>query len=116
MQRTSKESPHMKRESRKSERGIALIAVGIAIFAFFALIVIAVDVGRFSHTASEIQAVADLAALSGAKNVQSQGAGTAQAGADTAALQNKFDGRVFVNNGSVATLNAEEGCFTKPDP
>jgi Flp pilus assembly protein TadG len=108
----------MKRPPRKGERGIALIAIGIAIFAFFALMVIAVDVGRFSHTASEVQSVADLAALSGAKSVQVKGSGQGygQEGANTAALQNTFDGRTFVNNSSVASLNAEEGCFTPPDP
>jgi len=106
----------MKRPPRKGERGIALVAIGIAIFAFFALMVIAVDVGRFSHTASEVQSVADLAALSGAKSVQVKGSGLgyAQEGANAAARQNKFDGRAFVNDGAVASLLAEEGCFTPP--
>ena len=106
----------MKRPPRNGERGIALVAIGIAIFVFFALMVIAVDVGRFSHTASEVQSVADLAALSGAKSVLAKGSGLgyAQEGANTAARQNKFDGRAFVNDGAVASLLAEEGCFTPP--
>ena len=78
----------MRRMDRSKERGIALAVVAIALVAIFAMIVIAVDVGRFAHTASEVQAIADLAALSGAKSVLVRGAGTAQSGGDTAAQQN----------------------------
>ncbi len=104
----------MKRQRRKGERGIGLVVVGIAIFVFFALMVIAVDFGRFSHTAAEVQAVADLAALSGAKAILINGPGTAQAGADTAALPNTFDGRNFANDGTVAALPVDEGHYDPP--
>ena len=104
----------MRRPRRRGERGIALALVGIALVAIFAMIVIAVDIGRFAHTGAEVQAVADLAALSGAKQILLRGAGTAQAGADTAARQNSFDGRTFINDGTIATLPAEEGCYTRP--
>src|SRR5690349_20394915 len=106
----------MRRMDRSKERGIALAVVAIALVAIFAMIVIAVDVGRFAHTASEVQAIADLAALSGAKSVLVRGAGTAQSGGDTAAQQNTFDGRTFVNDGTIATMPVEEGCYTRPDP
>jgi Flp pilus assembly protein TadG len=104
----------MKQLGRKSERGIALAFVGIVLVALFAIIVLAVDIGRYVHTAGEVQAVADLAALSGAKSVLVRGAGTAQSGADTAALQNTFDGRTFVDDGTVASLPVDEGCYTPP--
>jgi putative Flp pilus-assembly TadE/G-like protein len=104
----------MRRPRRRGERGIALALVGIALVAIFAMIVIAVDVGRFAHTGAEVQAVADLAALSGAKQVLAHGAGTAQAGGDTAARQNSFDGRAFINDGTIATMPVEEGCYTRP--
>ncbi len=104
----------MRREQRRGERGVALAIVAIAIVAIFAVIVIAVDVGRFAHTAAEVQAVADLAALAGAKSVLVTGPGTAQSGANTAALENSFDGRTFVPNDTVASLRVEEGCYTAP--
>src|SRR5437762_5329184 len=104
----------MKRERHKGERGIALALIGISLTAIFAMMVIAIDVGRFAHTAAEIQAIADLAAMSGAKSVLVRGAGTAQSGADTAARQNTFDGRTFVDDGTIATLPVEEGCYARP--
>ncbi len=104
----------MKRQRRNGERGFALAMMALGLLTFFAMIVIAVDVGRFSHTASEMQAIADLAALSGAKSVLVRGAGTAQSGADTAARRNTFDGRTFIDDGTVGTLPVDEGCYTPP--
>src|SRR5689334_20597734 len=103
----------MKRRHRTGERGVALALIAIALTTIFAMIVIAVDVGRFAHTASEVQSVADLAALAGAKNVLVKGPGNAQAGANTTALQNTFDGRTFVNDGTIASLPVEEGCYAR---
>src|SRR5690349_1610696 len=104
----------MRRMDRSKERGIALAVVAIALVAIFAMMVIAVDVGRFAHTGSEVQAIADLAALSGARSVLLRGPGNAQSGADTAARQNVSDGRTFVNDGSSGVLQVVEGCYTPP--
>ena len=90
----------MKRYHRKEERGIALALVAMFLGVIFAMMVIAVDVGRFAHTGSEVQAIADLSALSGARSVLVRGPGTAQSGADAAARQNVADGRTFVDDGT----------------
>ena len=102
----------MKRQRRKGERGVALAMIGIAIFVFFAMMVIAIDFARYSHTAAEVQAVADLAALSGAKSLLLNT--SAQSGGDTAALPNTFDGRNFLNDGTVASLQVDPGHFDPP--
>lgn len=104
----------MARERRTGERGVALAFIGVWLLALFALIVLAVDVGRFSHTASEVQAIADLAALAGAKTVLVRGAGTAQSGADTAVQQNVANGQAFKDDNTVGTLQIVEGCYTPP--
>lgn len=52
--------------SRKKQRGIALAVVGMMMFAFLALSVVAVDLGRLAHTATEAQNMADTAATAGA--------------------------------------------------
>ena len=44
---------------RRGQEGFALIAGGLALVAMFALIVVAIDIGRISHTATEVQAIAD---------------------------------------------------------
>ncbi len=86
----------MKRQRRRGERGVAMAMIGIAILVFFAMMAIAVDFARYAHTAAEVQAAADLAALSGARNIGTYGAGTAQAGADSASQQNWYNGKAFV--------------------
>src|SRR5438874_8743436 len=48
------------------ERGFALIAMALFILAFLGLTAIAVEISRLTHTATEVQASADSAALSGA--------------------------------------------------
>ena len=95
---------------RRGQEGFALIAGGLALVAMFALIVVAIDIGRISHTATEVQAIADSAALAGAWAVVKQGAGSAQAAATTAASDNRFDGRNFVN-GTNGQLNVSEGSW-----
>ena len=104
----------MARQRRRSERGVALAFIGVWLLTLFALIVVAVDVARFSHTASEVQAIADLAALSGAKSVLVRGAGTAQNGADVAVRQNVVDGQAFKDDTTVGSLQVVEGCYTPP--
>ena len=104
----------MKRYHRKEERGIALALVAMFLGVIFAMMVIAVDVGRFAHTGSEVQAIADLSALSGARSVLVRGPGTAQSGADAAARQNVADGRTFVDDGTGGVLQVVEGCYTPP--
>src|SRR5262244_4543937 len=54
------------RKSRENQRGIALPYVGICLLAFLAFTVIAIDLGRQAHTATEAQNVADAAANAGA--------------------------------------------------
>ena len=95
---------------RRGQEGFALIAGGLALVAMFALIVVAIDIGRISHTATEVQGIADSAALAGAWAVVKQGAGSAQAAATTAASDNRFDGRNFVN-GTNGQLNVSEGSW-----
>jgi hypothetical protein len=87
------------------------LATGIAILTFFAFIVVAIDIGRISHTATEVQGIADSAAISGAIAVIRQGAGHATGAATTAANDNRFDGKAFIA-GTNALLNIEEGVWS----
>jgi len=84
-----------------------LIAGGLALVAMFALIVVAIDIGRISHTATEVQGIADSAALAGAWAVVKQGAGSAQAAATTAASDNRFDGQNFVAGTTASSTSAK---------
>src|SRR2546430_14991351 len=52
--------------SVKNERGQVFVAAAVSLAAFLALTVVAVDIGRLAHTATEVQAVADVAASAGA--------------------------------------------------
>jgi len=81
------------RQTRTGERGAALVAFAISMAAFFALSVVAIDIGRLADTANEVQNVADIAATAGALNLFRGGtAGTARADAQTAAAQNSVAG------------------------
>jgi Flp pilus assembly protein TadG len=96
------------RQHRDQQRGFALATAVVMIFAFFALIVVAIDIGRISHTATEVQGIADSAAIAGALAVAKQGAGNASPAATTAANSNRFDGRTFVA-GTNGVLTVQEG-------
>jgi len=63
----------MKRQARHGERGIGLVAIGIWIVALAVMMAVAVDIARLSHSASEVQAIADAAALSGARALYNNG-------------------------------------------
>src|SRR2546428_10392923 len=52
--------------SVKNERGQVFVAAAVSLAAFLALTVVAVDIGRLAHTATEVQTVADAAANAGA--------------------------------------------------
>jgi hypothetical protein len=94
--------------SRSGQRGFALAMSAFALVAMFALMVVAVDIGRLSHTATEVQGIADAAAMAGALAVMKQGAGNARPAALAAAQDNRFDGRGFVD-GTNGQLDVEEG-------
>ena len=73
---------------RRSERGFVLVTAAIMLIAVLAVVAIAVEVSRLTHTATEVQVAADVGAL-GAAVASAKGAmeGLAiQAGRDTASL------------------------------
>ncbi len=93
---------------RRGQGGFVLVLSGIVLLTMFALMVVAIDIGRISHTATEVQGIADSAALAGAKAVIEQGPGNANPAAKTAAEDNRFDGRNFVQ-GTNGLLDVKEG-------
>ena len=95
---------------RRGQEGFALIAGGLVLLAMFALIVVAIDIGRISHTATEVQGIADSAAMAGALAVLKEGAGKAQPAATAAANDNRFDGQNFVA-GTNGHLDVNEGSW-----
>ena len=95
---------------RRGQEGFALIAGGLVLLAMFALIVVAIDIGRISHTATEVQGIADSAAMAGALAVLKEGAGKAQPAATAAANDNRFDGQNFVA-GTNGQLDVNEGSW-----
>ena len=95
---------------RRGQDGFALIAGGLVLLAMFALIVVAIDIGRISHTATEVQGIADSAAMAGALAVLKEGAGKAQPAATAAANDNRFDGQTFVD-GTNGQLDVKEGSW-----
>ena len=69
---------------RRGERGFVLVAAGIMLVAIVAVVAIAIDVARLTHTATEVQVAADASAL-GAAVASARGAtedGAIQAGRD----------------------------------
>jgi putative Flp pilus-assembly TadE/G-like protein len=99
---------------RKGERGIGLLAVALWIGALAVIAAVAVDVARLSHTASEVQSIADAAALAGAKALLEAGgvAGPEQTAAFAVANQNRFNGQLFpLSNDATANLFVEPGTF-----
>src|SRR2546427_10564378 len=92
----------------RGQEGFVLVLGGIVLLVMFALIVVTCDIGRISHTATEVQGIADSAALAGALAVIKQGPGTAQSAATGVATDNRFDGRAFVD-GTSGHLVVEEG-------
>src|SRR5437867_3779309 len=95
---------------RREQEGFVLVLGGIVLLTMFALIVVAIDIGRISHTATEVQGIADSAALAGAMAVIEQGPGHAGSAATTVAQDNRFDGRDFVD-GTNGQLVVDEGSW-----
>ena len=54
---------------RRGQEGFVLALSGILLLTMFALMVVAIDIGRISHTATEVQVAVDAAALAGAENL-----------------------------------------------
>jgi hypothetical protein len=95
---------------RRGQEGFVLVLGGILLLTMFALIVVAIDIGRISHTATEVQGIADSAALAGALAVIKQGPGNAQPAATGVASDNRFDGQAFVD-GTNGRLVVDEGSW-----
>src|SRR5437667_8010260 len=93
---------------RRGQEGFVLVLSGILLLTMFALIAVAIDIGRISHTATEVQGIADSAAMAGALAVLKEGAGKAQPAATAAANDNRFDGHNFVA-GTNGQLDGKEG-------
>ena len=100
---------------RRGQGGFVLVLSGILLLTMFALMVVAIDIGRISHTGTEVQGIADSAALAGALAVIKQGPGNARPAATTAAQDNRFDGRDFVNDGTNGQLDVIEGSWDTGD-
>src|SRR5689334_5052342 len=102
----------MERQRRKSERGIGLVATAVWIIAFAIIMAAAVDMARLSHTASEVQVIADAAALSGARALYLNGGtpGPEQDAAWGVAHQNSFDGKIFpASNDATGSMIVDAG-------
>src|SRR5437899_616133 len=107
--------------SVKNERGQVFVAAAVALAAFLALGVVAVDIGRLAHTATEVQAVADVAASAGAtallKKTFAQANVDPIAEAQFVAGQNTMDGQAAVVT-DIALLHYDfaSGGFTSGSP
>jgi hypothetical protein len=98
---------------RKNQEGFALATVALWAIGLVALAAIAVDVSRLAYTATEVQAVADVAATSGAKAAAKNGDPVGDAKA--AAARNRADGALFDVDGQ-PTLYGLEAVAGKYDP
>ncbi len=78
---------------RKTQEGFALATLGLWILGLMALAALAVDVSRLELTATEVQAVADVAATAAVKTATQDGDYAADAKA--AAALNKADSHLF---------------------
>jgi hypothetical protein len=102
------------RPNRRGERGIGLVATAVWFAALAIIAAVAIDIARISHTASEMQGIADAAALAGAKAVLEGGgtAGPEQTAAFAVANQNYFNGTQFpTSNDASASMVVEAGTF-----
>jgi hypothetical protein len=83
----------MARQSER-ERGVAMVLAAIFLVAIVAISAIAIEVGRLTDTATEVQIAADSAALAGAQNLVNGGdIAAASAAGQTVASRNQTDGR-----------------------
>src|SRR5262245_53883062 len=104
----------MNRPARQGERGIGLIAIAVWIVALAVMMAAAIDIARLSHTAGEVQAIADAAALAGAKAIYDNGgiAGPEVDAARRTGNVNTFDGKLFpLADDSTGVMTVEAGSF-----
>ena len=105
----------MNRRARHGERGIGLVAIAVWIVALAVITAAAVDIARLSHTASEMQAIADAAALAGVKTLYDNGLiadGTEITDARKYANKNRFDGKDFpVTDDATGRMTVEVGHY-----
>jgi len=121
------------RRPRSGERGMVLVTLALSMTALFALLAVAIDVGRLAHTANEVQTVADIAATAGAKALadvaatagpdgllQSATKSSAQTQAQTVARENRVDGAGATIDASqievLGQYNPQTGAFSGAPP
>jgi len=93
----------------KDERGIAMALFALWLTAITAIAAIAIEVGRLTDTATEVQVAADAAALAAAEKMVDGGdAGTASAAAWRVAHQNSTDG----HGPAASEVGLEGGTYT----
>src|SRR5256886_11178552 len=107
--------------SVKNERGQVFVAAAVCLAAFLALTVVAVDIGRLAHTATEVQTVADVAANAGApallKKSLTGAAVDPIAEAQFVAGQNTVDGQpAVVTDLALLHYDFASGGFTSGSP
>src|SRR3989440_5541152 len=98
------------RRARKSRRGQAVVTLALWLTgAFFALMVVGIDVGHLGTSATEVQTVADIAASAGARNLLKGGsANSAKTEAASVVAKNKVDGQGF----TIAAADVHVGTYT----
>ncbi len=89
--------PSRNRRARRGERGVSLVLGALWVGAIGAVLAIAVEVGRLTDTATEVQVAADAAALAAAEDMVKGGTagagGTAERAGRDVAERNRADGR-----------------------
>ena len=105
----------MKRRARHGERGIGMVAIAVWIVALAVITAAAVDIARLSHTASEVQTIADAAALAGVKTLFDNNLvsdGTEVTAARNYAHLNRFDGKDFpVTDDATGAMTVDVGHY-----
>jgi hypothetical protein len=92
---------------RRGERGFVLVAAGIMLIAVLAVVAIAIEVSRLTHTATEVQVAADAGAL-GAAVASTKGAtedAAIQAGRNIASFNFANGARVPIEGASIVAGN-----------
>jgi hypothetical protein len=103
--------------NRKNQRGVALVYISVVFGAVVAVMAIAVDIARLSWNASEVQAVADASALSGALGLGRKTFGvntpTPIRDAQTAASANQYNAQYAILDANDITIGTyHDGAFT----
>jgi hypothetical protein len=101
------------RTRSNGQRGAVLAATALALAAFIALTVVAIDLGRLAYTATEVQTVADSAATAGAAAIINGGSPVAEA--QSVAAQNHVDGTpaaMAAGDVEIGSYDPSSGSFT----